>query len=581
MADYWITPHGTYTELYTHFKDQDMESCRDEGIGMHTFWHGTFLGKRVALQGGIFNGSAGHPGYDIFSFSANDEILYWGTFRGNKFNDGQGNAFSEPVVWMNPNMRLGESVSGMTEDHAMSNRLRAVTSQGPWYYSLTVEEHFDEWINIENDPYETPWYDVLRVTYRFGNSPEPSKQYKEDYWLAKGLGTIAFKSHNPDEPSCVDYQYALWPPKSYDPKSPLVPWYDPFYWRTFVPNGFFEHHIIEPSSAGPLSNYEYSWTGWSGSPGFGNKDSEDVTISDSPFNPDTGKWKVALRVSPSEGWDMAMTDPIRVLSYSTYRLSGWLYRTSPADDVYLDMDDLTLDDNIYATVTGKWQHVQGDINVGAATTIQVRCVRNNGNTGDAFCDGIALQRIETVDPGEPPPPGPGPSPGGTCPNGICERGEKFVRLLEDGTTVRETTCPEDCPSCGILGGDLCSQTTWCPEGYISLGNTYDCIPCCESCESTGCPPESCGWQTDNCDEEIWCGDCLPSCGSMGGDYCSQTNSCPQGYDALGPSSDCQTCCSKGPSCGQLGGDYCSQSGRCPAGGESLGVTYDCRPCCNQ
>src|SRR5437773_1547575 len=75
-----------------------------------------------------------------------------------------------------------------------------------------------------------------------------------------------------------------------------------------------------------------------------------------------------------------------------------------------------------------------------------------------------------------------------------------------------------------------------------------------------------------------------SCGAAGGDYCSQTGSCPAGYNSLGQTSDCNPCCQsvpQGPSCGTLGGSLCSQSGSCPAGYESLGQTYDCNPCCRQ
>jgi hypothetical protein len=76
-----------------------------------------------------------------------------------------------------------------------------------------------------------------------------------------------------------------------------------------------------------------------------------------------------------------------------------------------------------------------------------------------------------------------------------------------------------------------------------------------------------------------------SCGALGGDYCSQSGSCPGGYESLGGSSDCDPCCKSqpppdpGPSCGALGGDYCSQSGSCPGGYDSLGQSYDCNPCC--
>lgn len=75
-----------------------------------------------------------------------------------------------------------------------------------------------------------------------------------------------------------------------------------------------------------------------------------------------------------------------------------------------------------------------------------------------------------------------------------------------------------------------------------------------------------------------------SCGEAGGDYCSQSGSCPAGYNSLGQTWDCNPCCEsvpQGPSCGALGGNWCSQGGGCPAGYDSLGQTYDCNPCCRQ
>lgn len=112
------------------------------------------------------------------------------------------------------------------------------------------------------------------------------------------------------------------------------------------------------------------------------------------------------------------------------------------------------------------------------------------------------------------------------------------------------------PSCGALGGDYCSQTGSCPSGYDSLGNSSDCSPCCKP------SPQ-------------------PSCGAMGGDYCSQTGSCPANYTSLGGSSDCSACCKyePPPSCGAMGGDYCSQTGSCPEGYGSLGGSSDCVQCC--
>jgi hypothetical protein len=190
--------------------------------------------------------------------------------------------------------------------------------------------------------------------------------------------------------------------------------------------------------------------------------------------------------------------------------------------------------------------------------------------------------------------------------------------------------PPDTLSCGELGGDYCSATFSCPPAFVSLGTTrqngsVECLTCCKqtigdgycepgvencgtspadcpcsmpgtACNASGAPGQcvdrcsdpafhahsgSCG-QLDECGHAIGNPrDCLPTCGAMGGSYCSQSGSCPSGYDSLGASSDCSPCCKPKPqpSCGQMGGSYCSQSGSCPSGYNSLGASSDCSPCC--
>jgi len=159
--------------------------------------------------------------------------------------------------------------------------------------------------------------------------------------------------------------------------------------------------------------------------------------------------------------------------------------------------------------------------------------------------------------------------GGTCT-------ETEIWVLDQGHPLGSAYCwqcpgaPNPGPSCGAIGGDYCSPSGSCPGGYDSLGNTYDCAPCCKSQPPP--PPPDPG----------------PSCGAIGGDYCSQSGSCPSGHDTLGNTYDCAPCCKSqppppppdpGPSCGAIGGDYCSQSGSCPSGHDTLGNTYDCAPCC--
>ncbi len=160
-------------------------------------------------------------------------------------------------------------------------------------------------------------------------------------------------------------------------------------------------------------------------------------------------------------------------------------------------------------------------------------------------------------------------------DGACPAGYQFL-----GASGDCSACCRKGPSCGQLGGDYCSPAGSCPQGFISLGYSWDCSPCCrlKPCQSTGCPAGRCGWQADNCGNIVWCGECGQSCGAMGGDHCSQSGSCPGGYESLGVSNDCRACCRRGPSCGELGGTHCGQGGDVPDGYESLGATWDCNPC---
>ena len=135
-----------------------------------------------------------------------------------------------------------------------------------------------------------------------------------------------------------------------------------------------------------------------------------------------------------------------------------------------------------------------------------------------------------------------------------------VSVLSLDSVSGFSATPASSQSCGDIGGNYCSQTGSCPAGFDSLGTTFDCNPCCQEAAPA------------------------PSCGDMGGDYCSQTGSCPSGFTSLGTSSDCSPCCKEvdqGPSCGQMGGDYCSQTGSCPSGFDFLAWTFDCNPCCQQ
>jgi hypothetical protein len=116
-------------------------------------------------------------------------------------------------------------------------------------------------------------------------------------------------------------------------------------------------------------------------------------------------WKIALRGSTGGGDSTAdfviASDWIPVTPGSRYRLSGSLWRVSAADNVYLDFNDGVgqggsfPDAQALATSTEVWERVAAEATVGPTTTaIKVRCVRDGQNRGNAYCDGITLQRVD-------------------------------------------------------------------------------------------------------------------------------------------------------------------------------------------
>jgi hypothetical protein len=208
------------------------------------------------------------------------------------------------------------------------------------------------------------------------------------------------------------------------------------------------------------------------------------------------------------------------------------------------------------------------------------------------------EEVTIADPAAPPPPPPPPA--------ACDAAHPSPDWGEkDGQCLR---------SCGGLGGDYCGSSS-CPSGYAGVpgGPSYDCDACCYQDDAPPPPPPPPNEPT--CDPHAqpspdWGekdGQCLRSCGQLGGDTCSGSSTCPSGTTSVGESWDCAACCltdSTPPpppeptcdphtqpypdwkekdgvclrSCGQLGGDHCSASS-CPTGTTPVGDSWDCAACC--
>ena len=72
-------------------------------LAEHAFWRGRLWDRPVALQG-----DSTFTKYDFFEVSG-DELLYWGTFRGNGYYGSEEcHSFASPFVWLDRVMWIGD-----------------------------------------------------------------------------------------------------------------------------------------------------------------------------------------------------------------------------------------------------------------------------------------------------------------------------------------------------------------------------------------------------------------------------------------------------------------------------------------
>lgn len=352
-------------------------------LGEHTFWRGSLWGRQVALQG-----DSSFTKFDLFELTA-ERLLYWGTFRGNGYyGSEESHTFSSPYHWMDRWMSVGEFTQQRVVDSLMDPRLRRTSNSAELTLRVEVVAHYDSWRDPDSG---IEYQDVLEVHY-WGRYPEETS--KEIYHLGKWLGTLRFESLNPREPSGVRFQYAEYFERFTPPEQPALPWFDPFKSATHVRNGFCEDHLLPPSPGGAVSTYLRDWSG-----------SADTVITADAPDEGTGPWMMALRGSSGGGDSSAdfaiSSDWIPVTPGRRYRLSGSLWRVSEADNVYLDFNDGLgqggdfEDAQAVASAVHVWERVAAETTVGPTTeALKVRCVRDGANEGNAYCDGITLQRLD-------------------------------------------------------------------------------------------------------------------------------------------------------------------------------------------
>jgi hypothetical protein len=372
---YWLMPQGLVAQTSNLLWNGTTVP------GEHCFWRGSLWGRTVALQG-----DPSFTSYDLF-VDGGSRLEYWATFRSNSYSAPVSHSFGAPFYWMNRFMAVGGVMENALPVKAFNSQLRRVDSSGTVTMRLEVNAHLASYTVPETG---VTYPDVLQVTFWSDKNVPASK---EIYYLANGKGTIRFESSNSGEPSGVRISWATaFVNKAVN--NPALPWFDPFLNTAFVPNGFFQD-LTAAVNGGLVSTSLRSWSG----------SSNDVVITTDGTDPGSGNWKIALR-----GWsgggdtaaDAAVTTAfIPVTPGRTYRLSGWLWRVSASDNVYLDFNDGLgqganfTDGQALATATNTWEYRSVDVRVGAATTgIKVRCVRDGANTGNAYCDGLQIQRVD-------------------------------------------------------------------------------------------------------------------------------------------------------------------------------------------
>ena len=395
---YWLMPHGLKGLLNTVFWPGATKG-RARGapmpfpilapaktgtaLGEHVFWRGLLWGRNVALQG-----DSSATKFDLFEL-AGPRLDYWGTFRGNGYYGSEEcHSFATPYPWLDQLMNVGDFKQQRVRDTVLDPRRRSIAQSGELSLRTELVAHHDTWRDPDSG---TVYNDVLELHY-WGRYPEPSSL--EVYHLGRGLGTIRFESKNALEPSGVRLQYAERFEPYTPPELPTLPWYDPFRSETHVRNGFCEDFLLPPEQGGEVASYLRGWTG-----------SNDAVITTDGGDQGMSPWKIALRGSSAGGDTSAdfvvASDWIPVTPGRRYRLSGSLWRVSAQDDVYLDFNDGVgqggsfPDAQAMARGVEIWERVAAEATVGPATTaIKVRCVRDGANRGNAYCDGITLQRVD-------------------------------------------------------------------------------------------------------------------------------------------------------------------------------------------
>ena len=408
---YWLMPAGLVS-------NQTLELLNGNTVpAQHCYWRGTLWGKTVAL-----GGDPTMLDYDLYVDNGGTELDYYSTFKGNA-QTGTGTGYSGPnssvfnkaFVFLQRYMTVGQTVQTTNfVDKIMDTDQRAYTGGATLTGQMTVTAHYNQYTIPETGQ---TYNDVLLLTF-YSDVSNPAAE--EQYWCANGDGFIRSQLYDTSSPTNAHVQYVNatnpftqltqnnTPAGGYTGGAssavsyPASPWYDPFITPVdfanhagiaYVPNGLFINN--SGSNGSPVGN-NTNLPAW-------NQSSSDCVITTSNPPPGLGPWNVCLK--GTQGGGSGKADYIITSTYTpvnagvNYTISAWVFRSSPSDNVYIDMNDGQgsgqnfTEAQANAKNYGTWEYVSASTTVGTGTTgIRVRCVRDGANSGNAYFYGVTLQR---------------------------------------------------------------------------------------------------------------------------------------------------------------------------------------------
>lgn len=408
VQNYWNRPAGLMAQCEEY-------SPSGDPINGLTFnkatWHGTLWGRDIYWHGTDWMESG-----DLFE-SQNGNLLYIGTFHGNEQIAPDSTIFTTPIVWMHADMSVGETIdssAGIFYDMSPDNRESYPHS--PRTSRTQLVAHYASYY----DPGSKITFNDV-IDFRYWPDASQTSNY-EEYWCARGLGSIRWTGNegatyiemkggvgyvggNPVD--FGDYGYVL---NLYPLAPPSNPWYSTYQppdrgaWfgaTSSVWNGTFESGLngwlvssncttttalgSVPASPGDLQNYD-------------NAGPNKLVIQ--PLGGGRNGSTGTLTVSSAQ--------IIPVTEGEQYRLSGYVYRLSSSDSVYVDLNGglaygppingrtgpaVVHMTNSMATASQvqQWQYVSVDFTVPAGVYgVVVRC-GHSLSTVSAYFDDIRLQ----------------------------------------------------------------------------------------------------------------------------------------------------------------------------------------------